>query len=81
MNLPAPTFSKNDRLANILIWSVSAVVFVVVVLLHELKIEVDLGFDVHIFAQLNAFINGFVAILLIAGLVLIKAKKYVLHKK
>ena len=81
MNLPAPTFSKNDRLANILIWSVSAVVFVVVVLLHELKIEVDLGFDVHIFAQLNAIINGLVAILLIAGLVLIKAKKYVLHKK
>ena len=35
MNLPAPTFSKNDRLANILIWSVSAVVFVVVVLLHD----------------------------------------------
>ena len=81
MNLPEPSFSKNDKLANILIWTVSAVVFAVVVLLHELKFDVDLGFDVHIFAQLNAFINGIVAILLIVGLYLVKAKKYFLHKK
>ena len=81
MNLPEPSFSKNDKLANILIWTVSAVVFAVVVLLHELKFDVDLGFDVHIFAQLNAFINGVVAFLLILGLYLIKVKKYLLHKK
>ena len=81
MNLPEPSFSKNDKLANILIWTVSAVVFAVVVLLHELKFDVDLGFDVHIFAQLNAFINGIVAILLMVGLYLVKAKKYLLHKK
>ena len=81
MNLPAPSFSKNDKLANIAIWSVSFVVFAVVVVLHELKIEVDLGFDVHIFAQLNAFINGLVAILLLLGLYLIKVKKYIMHKK
>ena len=72
MNLPEPSFSKNDKLANILIWTVSAVVFAVVVLLHELKFDVDLGFDVHIFAQLNAFINGIVAILLMVGLYLQK---------
>ena len=35
----------------------------------------------HIFAQLNAFINGIVAILLMVGLYLVKAKKYLLHKK
>ncbi|MBG15046.1 MAG: hypothetical protein CL853_01695 [Crocinitomicaceae bacterium] len=81
MNLPEPSFTKNDKLANILIWTVSAVVFAVVVLLHELKFDVDLGFDVHIFAQLNAFINGVVAFLLILGLYLIKVKKYLLHKK
>lgn len=81
MNLPEPSFSKNDKLANILIWTVSAVVFAVVVLLHELKFDVDLGFDVHLFAQLNAFINGVVAFLLILGLYLIKVKKYLLHKK
>jgi putative membrane protein len=52
-----------------------------VVLLHELKIKVDLGFDVHIFAQINAIINGTVASLLLLGLYFVKAKKYVLHKK
>ena len=55
MNLPEPSFSKNDKLANILIWTVSAVVFAVVVLLHELKFDVDLGFYVHIFAQLKIY--------------------------
>lgn len=53
----------------------------VVVLLHELKIEVDLGFDVHIFAQINAIINGAVASLLLLGLFFVKQKKYILHKK
>ena len=59
----------------------SAIVFVAVVGLHELKIEVDLGFDPHIFALLNAFINGTVAVLLLIGLILVKMKKFILHKK
>ena len=54
MNLPEPSLTKNDKLAKRLIWTVSIVVFAVVVLLHELKLEVDLGFDVHIFAKINA---------------------------
>ena len=74
MNLPEPSLSKNDKLANILIWSVSAVVFVVVVLLHELKIKVDLGFDVHIFAKINAIINGTVAALLVLGIYFVKSR-------
>lgn len=81
MNFPEPSITKNDRLAKRLIWTVSIVVFAVVVLLHELKIKVDLGFDVHIFAQINAIINGTVATLLLLGLYLVKAKKYMLHKK
>ena len=68
MNYPTASLIKNDKKANIFIWAVSAVVFVAVVVLHELKIEVDLGFDPHIFAQLNAIINGTVALLLIFGL-------------
>ena len=81
MNFPEPSITKNDRLAKRLIWTVSIVVFAVVVLLHELKIKVDLGFDVHIFAQINAIINGTVASLLLLGLYFVKAKKYMLHKK
>ena len=81
MNYPIATFTKNDKKANLFIWAVSAIVFVAVVILHELKIEVDLGFDPHIFAQLNALINGLVASLLIIGLFLVKSKKFAAHKK
>ena len=81
MNLPEPSLTKNDKLAKRLIWTVSIVVFAVVVLLHELKIKIDLGFDVHIFAKINAIINGTVAVLLVLGIYFVKSKRYVLHKK
>ncbi len=81
MNLPEPSLTKNDKLAKRLIWTVSIVVFAVVVLLHELKLEVDLGFDVHIFAKINAIINGMVATLLLLGIYFVKSKRYILHKK
>jgi putative membrane protein len=81
MNYPSPTLTKNDRKANIIIWSVSAVVFLAVVILHEIKLEIKLGFDPHIFAEINAFINGTVAALLIFALFLVKIKKYILHRK
>ena len=81
MNYPVPSLTKSDKKANIVIWSVSLVVFVAVVILHELKIDIDLGFDVHVFAQVNALINGTVAVLLLLGLLLVKTKKYMLHKK
>ena len=71
---PSASLKKDDKKANILIWTVSAVVFAAVVILHELKIEVDLGFDPHLFARLNAIINGSVATLLILGLYLVKSK-------
>ena len=38
---PSASLKKDDKKANILIWTVSAVVFAAVVILHELKIEVD----------------------------------------
>lgn len=81
MNYPSPSFIKNDKKANIIIWSVSIVVFIAVVILHELKLEIQLGFDAHIFAFINAIINGTVSFLLISALILVKAKKYLLHKK
>jgi putative membrane protein len=48
--------------------------------LSKFTLEVELPFDKHIFALINAVINSSVAVLLIAGLVAVKQKKYKLHK-
>ncbi len=76
-----PTLEKNDHKAKIFIWSVSAIVFLAVIVLSKYKLEVNLPFNVHLFATINAVINSLVAILLIAGLISIKSKNYLLHKK
>ena len=72
---------KNDKQARLLIGVFSFVVFAAVVLLSRIKLDVDLGFDVHIFAAANAVINSLIAVLLIAALVAVKQRKYQLHKK
>jgi putative membrane protein len=76
-----PVLAKNDKQANWLILVFSFVVFAAVVLLSRFKLEVDLGFNVHVFAQLNAIINSMVTLLLLAGLMVVRQGKYVLHKK
>lgn len=76
-----PVLAKNDKQANWLILVFSFVVFAAVVLLSRIKLDVDLGFDVHFFAQLNAFINSIVSLLLLAGLSVVKQGKYQLHKR
>jgi putative membrane protein len=72
---------KNDEKAKWLIGIFSTIVFVVVVVLGKVKLNVNLGFDVHIFAKANAFINTIIAVLLVAALIAVKNKKYLLHKK
>ena len=76
-----PTLQKNDPKAKLLIWIVSIVVFVAVAFLAEVKFNIHLGFDVHLFAAANAVINSIVVFLLIAGLIAVKQKRYLLHKK
>jgi putative membrane protein len=76
-----PLLIKNDRRAKIFIWIVSIVVFVAVAVLSKVKLNVDLGFNPHVFAKANAFINFAVTILLVAGLWAVKTKKYLLHKR
>lgn len=76
-----PSLTKNDAKAKILIWTVSIVVFVAVAFLAKFKLDVNLGFNPHIFAKANAVINSAVAILLVAGLVTVKQNNYGLHKK
>ena len=76
-----PSIAKNDRLANWLIGIFSLVVFIVVVVLGKFKLDVALGFDVHIFATINAFVNASIAVVLVAALVAVKRKNHELHKK
>ena len=71
---------KNDFKAHILIWVFSAIVFLAVTILDRITVEVQLGFDPHIFAFLSAAINSIVSILLIVGLITVKQKKFALHK-
>jgi len=73
-------WKRNDRKATILIWTFSAVVFIAVVVLSRIKLNVNLGFDLHLFAKANAVINSLVAILLLVALFAVKGKKYTLHK-
>ncbi|MBC7827527.1 MAG: DUF420 domain-containing protein [Chitinophagaceae bacterium] len=76
-----PLLAKNDRQAKWLIGIVSFVIFTAVVILSRVKLELELGFDVHVFALLNACINTLVSILLVAGIIAIKRRNYLLHKK
>lgn len=76
-----PAIAKNDRTAKWLIGIFSVVVFTVVVLLSRFKLNIDLGFNVHIFAMINAVINALTAVLLVAALWAVKSKQYILHKR
>ncbi|MFZ9300258.1 MAG: DUF420 domain-containing protein [Chitinophagaceae bacterium] len=75
-----PTFQKNDGLAKGLIYTVSAVVFIAVVILSRVKLEIDLGFNVHVFATLNAVLNSLVSVELVIALVAVKRGNYALHR-
>ena len=76
-----PSIQKNDKKASLLIILFSIVVFVAVVFLSRIKIDVDLPFDVHAFARVNALINSAVSFLLLVGLMAVKRGRYQLHKK
>jgi putative membrane protein len=78
--LPA-SIQKNDKTANLLIITFSVIVFVVVVFLSKVKLEVNLPFNVHFFAKINAVINSMVSFLLLVGLLAVKRGNYQLHKK
>lgn len=77
----APILRKNDKLAKTLIYAVSFVVFTAVIILSRVKLNLDLPFDVHIFAAINAGINSAVSLLLLAGMFTATMKKFEAHKK
>lgn len=76
-----PVLKKNDKQARLLIFTVSFVVFAAVAVLSRVKLQVDLGFDIHVFALIDAVINSAVSILLILALIAVRNKKFVLHKR
>lgn len=75
------TITKNDKKARTVIFVFSAIVFVAVSFLGKYKLDLNLGFDEHIFAKANAIINSIVACLLLAGLFMAKTERYTTHKK
>jgi len=75
------TLKKNDIKAKWLIGIFSFVVFAVVASLNKIRLDIKVDFDVHIFAVANAIINSLVAVLLVAALMAVKQRKYLLHKK
>ena len=62
MSLPSASITKNDKKANIFIISVSAIVFLAVVILHELNLNIEINFDRIIFAKFIALINETVSL-------------------
>lgn len=72
--------AKNKKIKKIII-IVSIIVPLVVAFLNwGLKKQTDVSFDLTIFPKINAIINSFVSVLLIAGLYFIKNKKEKQHK-
>lgn len=80
-NFPQPVLKKDDKKARLFIWIISIIVFIGIGFLSGRKLDIQLNFDPHIFAAINAIINSCVAVLLIAGLLAVKFKRYFLHKK
>ena len=74
------TIEKNDKAAYWFIGVVSVVVFTAVVFLSKFTLQVDLGFDPHIFATINAGVNTIVSFLLVLALLFVSQRNYVAHR-
>lgn len=74
-------FKKNDLKAGWVIGIFSFVVFSAIVALGKIKLNIDIGFNPHVFAKANAIFNSLVAVLLITGLIAVKQRKFLLHKR
>jgi putative membrane protein len=76
----ALALQKNDRKASWLILSFSAFIFLAVTALERVTLNVNLGFNPHLFALVNAVINTIVAILLLVGLYMAKTRRLTIHR-
>ena len=78
--LPRPLLVKNDKRARWIIGIASAIVFLAILMLGRYSVSVELPFDAHFFAFLNATINSLVALLLLGALFAVKRNRYILHR-
>jgi len=62
------------------IWIFSAIVFTAVVVLNRVQVPAPEGFDVHVFAKVNAVLNSLVSLLLLVGLFTAKAGNWKAHR-
>jgi putative membrane protein len=76
-----PFLTKNDKKAKWIILGFSAIIFLVITMLGKYTVKIDLPFDSHLFAKVNAYINATVAFLLVLALWAVKTKKIALHKQ
>jgi putative membrane protein len=75
------TIPKNDKFAYRLIIGTSVLVFCLIAALPKMYLGIQLPFDPHVFALINAVINSTVSLLLIAGLITVRQRKYETHKR
>lgn len=78
---PKAVLPAHDKKAKGLIWVVSIIIFLVIASLSRVRVNVSTGFDPHIFALINAVVNSLVVVSLVAALIAVKKKRYLLHKK
>lgn len=76
-----PVLRKNDKQAKKIIGIFSFVVFAAVMALGRIQVTAHLPFDIHILASMNAVINGAIALLLVWALIMVRRKKFAVHKK
>lgn len=77
-----PTIQKDDKKAKRYIGLFSVIVFLVIIALGKYKLtQVNLGFNPHVFGRISAILNTVVTFVLIAALIAVKSKRYLLHKK
>jgi putative membrane protein len=74
------TIQKNDKKAYWFIITFSIIIFVVITFLGRIELDVDPGFDIHLFAKINAITNTLVSICLLWALIAVKNGKYKLHR-
>lgn len=77
---PKPALTIADAKAKRIIWIFSAIVFLAVVVLNRVQAPAPDGFDVHVFARINAVINSMVSLLLIGGLFTARAGRWTAHR-
>jgi putative membrane protein len=79
----SPVLKQDNKKAKLLIFTVSIVVFLVVIAMGKFKplIDVEFPFDRFIFAKMNGVINTIVSVLLVIALMQVKNKNSIGHKK